>query len=99
MHTPGKVGSVGAHLRLVLVHEPETLERLAMVRRLHRLRLSGAHGPQYATIATGTGHSSHAVTAFEGVKPRITIGALVKRTMATIQFEHLIHSKTRFNKV
>ena len=34
MHTPGKVGSVGAHLRLVLLHEPETLERLAMSHRL-----------------------------------------------------------------
>ena len=34
MHTPGKVGLVGAHLRLVLLHEPETLERLAMGHRL-----------------------------------------------------------------
>ena len=34
MHTPGMVGSGRAYLRLVLLHEPETLERLAMVHRL-----------------------------------------------------------------
>ena len=39
MHTPGKVGSGRAHLRLVLLHEPETLERLAMG---HRLQVSVA---------------------------------------------------------
>ena len=37
MHTPGKVGSGRAYLRLVLLHEPETLVRLATV---HRLQMS-----------------------------------------------------------
>ena len=54
MHTPGEVGLVGAHLRLVLLHEPETLERLAMGHRLMRSALIAwmVRG-QGACIATG----------------------------------------------
>ena len=39
MHTPGKVGSLGAQRRLVLLHEPETVRRLAMGHRLVRSAL------------------------------------------------------------
>ena len=53
MHTPGKVGSLGAYLRLVLVHEPETDRRLAMGHRLVRSTLIAwmVRG-QWACIAT-----------------------------------------------
>ena len=54
MHTPGKVGSLGAYLRLVLLHEPETLERLAMGHRLVRSALiAWMIAGQGASIATG----------------------------------------------
>ena len=62
MHTPGKVGSVGAHLRLVLLHEPETLERLAMGHRLvctaliaWMVRGQGASIAAFSPSATGLG--------------------------------------------
>ena len=38
MHTPGKVGSLGAYLRLVLLHDLDA-ERLAMGHRLVRSAL------------------------------------------------------------
>ena len=86
MHTPGKVGSVSAHLRLVLLHEPETLERLAMGHRLVRAALiAWMIIRQRACIATGPPElgGSGSVIAARGP----TCKTRVKGSSATIQHD------------
>ena len=86
-HARGARRDLGAYLRLVLVHDPDTLLRLAMVRRLCSLGAPGVQRVQHATIATDAGMVQDARPILKRVQPRTTRGALIARANTTIQFK------------